>query len=278
MKGQAKRVKTQKENIMEKTTLLKIIKAVRDLEIKKSVNDSKFNYYNKKRKAIDYKSRQIQNEIHKLIWSEHKEGAITEKFKELDKKQKEYKKQTEEELESCLIAMDKIENNNKVINNQIQQYLTNYVLTILVDKLNKSKTFNYKKLDKIFKQIEMEADKIHNFEYCYCSIYMEDDYYLVLKFRNYSDKMYIMYDFKKYLESHLTKKTITKKFSYDDFKNFISWDIKTPEQEAQDNATTENKLNALKSKIEKLISDYNQERKKLTINQDSYKYMYMRQD
>lgn len=74
------------------------------------------------------------------------------------------------------------------------------------------------------------------------------------------------------------KKTITKKFSIDDFKNFITWDIKTPEQEAQANATTESELNALKSKIEKLISDYNQERKKLTINQDNYKYMYMKQD
>lgn len=76
----------------------------------------------------------------------------------------------------------------------------------------------------------------------------------------------------------MTKKTITKKFSIDDFKDLIKWDIKTPEQEAEDNATTENNLNELKSKIEKLISDYNQERKKLTINKENYKYMYMSQD
>lgn len=277
LKEQAQRAKAQKENIMEKTTLKKIIKAVRELEIKESVNDSQFDYYNKKKKVIDYKSRQIQNEIHELIWSEHKEGSITEKIKELDKKQKEYKKQTEEEFESCLVAMDKIENQNKVINNQIEQYLTNYVLIALVDKLNKAKTFNYKKLDRIFNQIKKEANKIHKFYWCYIYI---DDYssYLALNFGNYNDRKNIMYNFKKYLESHLTKKTITKKFEIDDFKEFINWDIKTPEQEAEDNATAESKLNALKSKIEKLISDYNQERKKLTINQESYKYIYMRQD
>lgn len=246
---------------MEKTTLLKIIRAVRDLEIKKSVNDSQFEFYNKKKHRIERKERRMIEET----------GG---------KKALEYFKNNKKTLDFCYGFMDKVENENKVINNQIEQYLTNYVLITLVEKLNRSKTFNYKKLDRIFDQIKKEANKIHNFEYCYCSIYMEDDYsnYLVLKFRNYSDKMHIMYDFKKYLESHLTKKTITKKFEIDDFKKFISWDIKTPQQEAQDNATTEAELNALKSKIEKLISDYNQKRKKLTINQDNYKYMYMRQD
>ncbi len=247
---------------MEKTTLKKIIRAVRDLEVKKSRNDSQFEFYNKKKHRIEKKEKRMIE----------KAGG---------KKALEYYKKNKETLDFCYGFMDKIENENKVINNQIEQYLTNYVLTILVDKLNRSKTFNYKKLDKIFKQIEEEAEKIHKFDWCSCSLYMEDDYsnYLVLKFRNYSDRIYIMYDFKKYLESHLTKKTITKKFSINDFSNkVINWDMKTPEQEAQDNATTEAELNELKSKIEKLISDYNQERKKLTINQDSYKYMYMRQD
>lgn len=245
MKRQAKRAKAQKENIMEKTTLKKIIKAVRDLEVKKSVNDSQFEFYNKKKHRIE---------------------------------REETNRTAEEIIEHC--KMDKIENENKVINNQIKQYLTNYALTVLVDKLNRSKTFNYKKLDRIFSQVEKEANKIHEFEWCCCSIYIEDDYSncLILNFKNYNDRMCIMYNFKKYLESHLTKKTITKKFEIDDFKNFINWNIKTPEQEAQDNATTEVELNELKNKIEKLISDYNQERKKLTINQDSHKYMYVRQD
>lgn len=248
---------------MEKTTLLKIIRAVRDLEVKKSRNDSQFEFYNKKKHRIERKERRMIKETNRTA-----EEII------------EHYNQNKKTLDLCYGFMDKIENENKIINNQIEQYLTNYVLITLVEKLNRSKTFNYKKLDRIFDQIKKEANKIHNFEYCYCSIYMEDDYsnYLVLKLRNYSDRIYIMYDFKKYLESHLTKKTITKKFSIDDFKKFISWDIKTPEQEAQDNATTENNLNELKNKIEKLISDYNQERKKLTINQDNYKYMYMRQD
>lgn len=277
MKRQAKRVNPRKKKIMEKTTLKKIIGAVRELEIKKSVNDSQLEFYNKKKRRIEHKSKQLQNEIHKLIWSEHKEGTITEKFKELDKKQKEYEKQTEEEYESCLTAMDKIENNNKVINNQIQQYLTNYVLTILVDKLNKSKTFNYKKLDKIFRAIEKEADKIHRFKYNSCALYICDDGYLnqlILSFRGYDDKTY-KYDIKQYLESHLTKKTITKKFEIDDFKEFISWDIKTPEQEAQENKQLEVNLDSLKAQIKKLVDDYNQQRQKLTINQDNYKYLYI---
>lgn len=40
----------RKRHIMEKTTLLKIIRAVRDLEVKKSVNDSQFEFYSKKKK------------------------------------------------------------------------------------------------------------------------------------------------------------------------------------------------------------------------------------
>lgn len=274
---------------MEKSTLKKIIKAVRELEIKKSLNDSKFEFYRKKKHRIERKERRS---IEKLdsIWDEmndnfekYEKSKIEElkaKYEKLRDEEDNYYKQNKEIVNSYYLSMSKVEYENKVINNQIEQYLINYVLTALVDKLNKARTFNYKKLDKIFKQIEEEAEKIHKFEWRYCSIYIENNCYnyLVLNFRNSSDRMYIMYDFNKYLESHLTKKTITKKFSIDDFKDFIKWDIKIPEQEAQDNATTEAELNELKSKIEKLISDYNEERKKLTINQDNYKYMYMRQD
>lgn len=42
---------------MEKTTLKKIITAVRQLEIKKSVNDSQFEFYSKKRRRIEHKQR-----------------------------------------------------------------------------------------------------------------------------------------------------------------------------------------------------------------------------
>nr|DAE43966.1 MAG TPA: hypothetical protein [Caudoviricetes sp.] len=240
---------------MEKTTLLKIIRAVRELEIRKSKNDSQFEFYQKKKRRIERKEK-------RMIENSTKEAV-------------EYYKKNKETLDFCYGFMDKIENENKAINNQIKQYLTNYALITLVGKLNRSKTFTYKKLDRIFDQIKKETNKIHKFEYCHCSIYIEDNYsrYLILDFKNYNDKMYIMCDFKKYLENHLTKKTITKKFSIDDFKKFISWNIKTPEQKAQDNATAENKLSSLRSKIEKLISDYNQERKKLTINQEKYKYM-----
>lgn len=44
---------------MEKTTLKKIIRAVRDLEIKKSVNDSQFEFYNKKKRRIEHKERRM---------------------------------------------------------------------------------------------------------------------------------------------------------------------------------------------------------------------------
>lgn len=46
---------------MEKTTLKKIITAVRQLEIKKSINDSQFEFYNKKRLFI--KNKGLKNEI-----------------------------------------------------------------------------------------------------------------------------------------------------------------------------------------------------------------------
>ena len=176
--------------------------------------------------------------------------------------------------------MDKVEKENKAINNQIKQYLTNYILITLVEKLNKEKTFNYKKLDKIIDEISTETNKIHNFKnYNYNVLYKSYDFIKSIYLRlDYNNDIMIIYDCVKYFESHLTKKTITKKFSIDDFKDFINWDIKTPEQEAQDNRTVEADLNELKSKIEKLISDYNQERQKLTINQEKYKYMYVRQD
>ena len=47
---------------MEKTTLKKIIKAVRELEIKMSRNDSQFEFYNKKKKRIEHKERKLINE------------------------------------------------------------------------------------------------------------------------------------------------------------------------------------------------------------------------
>lgn len=248
---------------MEKTTLKKIITAVRQLEIKKSVNDSQFEFYSKKKRRIEKKERRM---------IKNSNCTAKEKIK--------YYKQNEEALNFCYQFMDKVENENKVINRQIKQYLTNYILIAFVEKLNKLKTFNYKKLDKIFSEVSTEADKIYNFyNYNHNVLYKSCDYtnsvYLCI---DYNDDINIIYDYIKYFEEHLTKKTITKKFSIDDFKNFITWDIKTPEQEAQNNATKEAELNSLKSKIEKLISNYNQERKKLTINQNNYKYMYIRQD
>ena len=44
---------------MEKTTLKKIIRAVRDLEVKKSVNDLQFEFYNKKKHRIERKERRM---------------------------------------------------------------------------------------------------------------------------------------------------------------------------------------------------------------------------
>lgn len=252
---------------MEKTTLKKIIGAVRQLEIKMSKNDSQFEFYQKK-KRIEHEEIKLINES-MYFWKNNKCDDETKRA-ELEEKYKKIK----ETLDFCYSFMDKIENENKIINNQIEQYLTNYVLITLVEKLNKEKTFNYKKLDKIFDEISTETNKIHDLS----------NYYVLYKYKSSiclhleCYKKDIVDDYNKYFKVHLTKKTITKKFEIDDFKDFINWDIKTPEEEVQDNATTENELNELKSKIEKLISDYNQERKKLTINQENYKYMYIRQD
>lgn len=271
---------------MKKTTLKKIIRAVRELEVKKSRNDSQFEFYNKKKRRIERKERimmtassnywdEISGELDKC--GETKKVELIEKYKKMNKEYHEYYRQNKETLDFCYSFMDKTENENKVINNQIKQYLINYILTVFVEKLNRSKTFNYKKLDKMIDEISTETNKIHNFKnYNHNVLYKSCDYVKSVYLRlDYNDDINVIYDCIKYFESHLTKKTITKKFSIDDFKDFIKWDIKTPEQEAQDNAITEAKLNALKSKIEKLISDYNQKRKKLTINQDNYKYIYV---
>lgn len=293
LKGQAIKgthPRKEKEHIMEKTTLRKIIKAVRELKIKESRNDSQFEFYNKKRRRIEHKERTLWNKADDF-WNDVKEelnkcndeakkAELREKCNNMNEEYSNYYKQNKETLDFCYSFMDKIENENKVINNQIKQYLINYILTVLVEKLNKLKTFNYKKLDKIIDEISTEANKIYNFKnYNHNVLYKSCDYiksvYLSLDYNNDTN---IIYDCIKYFESHLTKKTITKKFDIDDFKKYINWDIKTPEQEAQNNATIESDLNVLKSKIEKLISDYNQERKKLTINQNNYKYMYVRQD
>lgn len=267
---------------MEKTTLKKIIKAVRELEIRESRNDSQFEFYQKKKRRIEHKERALWNKISGELdkCDEAKKAELKEKCNNMNEKYSNYCKQNKETINFCYQFMGKIENENKAINNQIKQYLTNYVLIVFVEKLNRSKTFNYKKLDKIINEISSETNKIHNFKnYNHNVLYKSCDYiksvYLSL---DYNDDTNIIYDYIKYFESHLTKKTITKKFDIDDFKKYINWNIKTPEQEAQDNATIESDLNALKSKIEKLISDYNQECKKLTINQNNYKYMYVRQD
>jgi hypothetical protein len=111
----------------------------------------------------------------------------------------------------------------------------------------------------------IEAVRDLEIKNCYFIYAYENEHELYLDTANDREAI-ILDDYVKYIESHLTKKTITKKFSIDDFKNFINWDIKTPKQEAQDNTTTEAELNASKSKI------------KLTINQGNYKYMYTRQD
>lgn len=59
LKGQAQRMQEstqkRKRHIMEKTTLKKIIGAVRELEVKKSRNDSQFEFYWKKKHKIERK-------------------------------------------------------------------------------------------------------------------------------------------------------------------------------------------------------------------------------
>lgn len=263
---------------MEKTTLLKIIKTVRELEIKKNVNDSKFDYYSKKKKTIDYNNRKIQNEICNLIWNVHTNETTAEKLKKLRKKQDDYNKQTMKEFENCLIAMDKLENENKVINKQIEQYLINYVAIEFIFKLNKMKTFSYKKLDNIFKQIEKETNRIHKFNGSSCSLYI-DGYYniLTVSFGSCNNTHNLMSKTKDYIESHLTKKTITKAFSINDFsKKIIDWNMKTPEEEVQYNDQIKDNLKNLKMQITKLLNEYNQERTKLTIDKEYYQYIFIR--
>lgn len=245
---------------MKKTTLKKIIRAVRDLEIEKSKNDSQFEFYWKKKYRIERKEKRMIEETN-------------------NKKALEYYKKNKETLDFCYGLMDKIENKNKIINKQIEQYLTNYIVIALVDKLNKAKTLNYKKLDNIFKQIEDETDKIHKFSNNLCRLYLENDYFstLSVSFRGYNNTYGLMRKTKDYIESHLTKKTITKKFSINDFDNkVINWDMKTPEEEAQYNNQIEDNLKNLKMQITKLLNDYNNERKKLTINKEKYQYMFIR--
>lgn len=145
---------------MEKNTLKKIIAAVRQLEIEKSVNDSQFEFYNKKRRRIERKERRM---------IKNSNCTAEEKIK--------YYKQNKETLNFCYQFMDKVENENKVINRQIKQYLTNYILIAFVEKLNKLKTFNYKKLDKLISDISTEANKIYNFyNYNHNVLYKSCDY------------------------------------------------------------------------------------------------------
>lgn len=279
----------EKRHIMEKTTLKKIITAVRQLEIKKSVNDSQFEFYSKKRRRIEHKQRIIRNEIINffennpkiIIKNNNESGEIKNKYLELKRKEDDYKEQTKTVLASYYNFMDIIENENKIINNQIKQYLINYILIAFVEKLNKLKTFNYKKLDKIIGDISTEANKIYNFHnYNSKLIFKENNEYtsnwLYISIDRSNNNIYFLKDYEKYFESHLTKKTITKKFSIDDFNQVIKWDIKAVNQEAQEQSNIEADLNNLKTKIEKFISDYNEERKKLTINKDKYNYLLLR--
>lgn len=243
---------------MEKSTLKKIIRAIRELEIKKSINDSQFEFYQKKKRRIERKERRA------LEKSSNIKEAV------------EHYKNNKETLNFCYRFMDKAENKNKIINNQIEQYLTNYIVIVLVEKLNKMKTFNYKKLDKILSQIKDETDKIHKFNGSWCRLYLQDDYLstLSVSFRGYNETYDLMYKTKDYIENHLTKKTITKKFSINDFSNkIINWDMKAPEEEAQYNDEIESNLKNLKMQITKLVNDYNHKRTKLIINQKKYPIM-----
>lgn len=246
---------------MEKTTLKKIIGAVRDLEVKKSRNDSQFEFYWKKKHKIERREKRMAEEPNSTA------EEIVKHYK-----------QNKETLDFCYEFMDKVENENKIINNQIEQYLANYVAIELINKLNKMKTFNYKKLDKVFSQIEDEADKIHKFNGSFCHLYIEGYYdILTVSFRGYNKTYGLMCKTKDYIENHLTKKTITKKFSINDFSNkVINWDMKTPEEETQYNDKIENNLKNLKMQITKLLNEYNQERTKLTINKENYQCMFIR--
>lgn len=260
-KNAGKHLEKKRGTFMKKSTLLKIIRAVRELEVKKSKNDSQFEFYQKKKRRIERKERRA------LEKSNNIKEAI------------EHYKNNKETLNFCYGFINKIESENKIINNQIEQYLTNYVVIILVDKLNKMKTFNYKKLDKIFSQIEDETNKIHKFNGSRCRLYLQNDYSstLSVSFRSYNETYCLMCKTKDYFENHLTKKTITKKFSIDDFSNkIINWNMKAPEEEAQYNNKIEDNLKNLKMQITKLLNEYNSEINKLTINKDNYQYMFIR--
>lgn len=104
LKEQAERMRKAsrgKKHIMEKATLKKIIRAVRELEIKKSVNDSQFEFYSKKKRRIEHKQRAIRNEIinfiennPKIIIKNNNENSETKnKYLELKRKEDNYKEQ-----------------------------------------------------------------------------------------------------------------------------------------------------------------------------------------
>ena len=141
MKRQAQRTEVQKEHIMEKTVLKKIIKAVRDLEIKKSINDSQFEFYQKKKRRIERKEKRMTEE--------------TNDSKEAIK----YYKNNKETLDFCYGFMDKVENENKIINNQIEQYLTNYIVITFVDKLNNLKSLKMQ-ITKLVNEYNNERNKL----------------------------------------------------------------------------------------------------------------------
>lgn len=187
----AKAPRKEKRHIMEKSTLKKIIRSVRELEIKKSKNNTQFNFYWKKKARIEYKEKRMIEKV-----------SLKEAVK--------YCKKDKETLDFCYSFMDKIESENKAINNQIKQYLTNYVLIALVDKLNKLKTFNYKKLHKIVNDVNREANKIHYFD-CYFIYAYENKHELYLDTVN-DRTVIILDDYIKYIESHLTKKQLLKNF------------------------------------------------------------------
>lgn len=81
---------------MEKTTLKKIIKAVRELEIKESRNDSQFEFYNKKKRRIEHKERTLLNKANNF-WDkisgeldkcdEAKKAELREKCNNINKAQ-----------------------------------------------------------------------------------------------------------------------------------------------------------------------------------------------
>lgn len=94
---------------MEKTTLKKIIGAVRDLEVKKSRNDSQFEFYSKKKHRIERKERRMTKETNRTA-----EEII------------EHYNQNKKTLDLCYGFMDKIENNLKNLKMQITKLLNEY--------------------------------------------------------------------------------------------------------------------------------------------------------